>query len=45
MDLNRSQLSFLITLFSLSILVLLMYNLHLGAEKQEEYVIEMSFGR
>ncbi len=42
MDLNRNQLSFIITFFSLSLLVLLLYNLHLGAEEQDEYVIEMS---
>lgn len=42
MNLNRSQLSFLITFFSLSIMVLLLYNIHLGAEAKEEYVIEMS---
>ena len=42
MNLNRNQLSFLITTFSLSIMVLSLYNIHLGAEQQEEYVIEMS---
>lgn len=42
MNLNRSQLSLIITFFSLGIVVLTMYNLHLGAEEQEEYVIEMS---
>ena len=42
MDLNRSQLSAIITFFSLSILILLMYNIHLGSEKKEEYIIEMS---
>ena len=41
MQLNRSQLSFLITLFSLSIVVLTLHNIQLGAEKEEEYVIEM----
>jgi hypothetical protein len=41
-NLNRNQLSFIITLFSLSLMVLLLYNLHLGAEKEDEYVIEMS---
>lgn len=39
---SRSQLSLIITFFSLAIVVLIMYNLHLGAEEQEEYVIEMS---
>ena len=42
MNLNRNQLSFLITTFSLSIVVLSLYNIHLGSEEQEEYVIEMS---
>ncbi len=41
-DLNRNQLSFIITFFSLSIMVLLLFNLHLDAEEQDEYVIEMS---
>ncbi len=42
MNLNRNQLSFLITCLSLATLVLLLYNIHLGSEEQEEYVIEMS---
>jgi hypothetical protein len=42
MQLNRRQLSFIITAFSLSIVLLLLYNVHLGAEPQQEYVIEMS---
>ena len=42
MNLNRNQLSLLITVFSLSIVVLLLYNIQLGAEQEEEYVIEMS---
>ena len=41
MQLNRSQLSFLITIFSLSIVVLTLHNIQLGGEKEEEYVIEM----
>ncbi len=41
-NLNRNQLSFIITFFSLSIMVLLLFNLHLNAEEQDEYVIEMS---
>ena len=41
MHLNRSQLSFLITIFSLSIMVLTLHNIHLGSEEKEEYVIEM----
>ncbi|MEZ2413435.1 energy transducer TonB [Muriicola sp. E247] len=32
----------IITFFSLSIMVLLLFNLHLDAEEQDEYVIEMS---
>lgn len=42
MDLNRNQLSFLITFFSMSIIVLLLFNIHLGGKAEEEYVIEMS---
>lgn len=42
MNLNRNQLSFLITFFSLALVVLVMYNIHLGSEAQQEYVIEMS---
>ena len=42
MNLNRNQLSILITTFSLSIMVLSLYNIHLGSEEQQEYVIEMS---
>ncbi|MEX0312605.1 MAG: hypothetical protein AB3N18_00385 [Allomuricauda sp.] len=42
MNLNRNQLSFLITFFSMSIIVLLLFNIHLGGMKEEEYVIEMS---
>jgi len=42
MDLNRKQLSFLITFFSMSILVVMSYNIHLGAQEEDEYVIEMS---
>lgn len=42
MDLNRKQLSFIITTFSLSIIVLVLYNLHLGKQQEEdEYVVEM----
>ena len=41
-DLNRSQLSLLITVFSLSIVVLMLFNIHLGAEQEDEYVIELS---
>ncbi|WP_373073940.1 hypothetical protein [Zeaxanthinibacter enoshimensis] len=42
MHLNRPQLSFIITGLTLGILILTMFNLHLGAEQEEEYVIEMS---
>ncbi|MGW9684229.1 hypothetical protein [Flagellimonas sp. 2504JD1-5] len=42
MNLNRNQLSLLITFFSMSIIVLLLFNIHLGGVKEEEYVIEMS---
>ncbi len=42
LNLNRSQLSLLITFFSMSIVVLLLFNIHLGGMKEEEYVIEMS---
>ena len=42
MDLNRSQLSLIITFFSLSIVILLLFNVHLGSEEQEEYIIELS---
>ncbi len=42
MNLNRSQLSLLITFFSMSIVVLLLFSIHLGGMKEDEYVIEMS---
>ena len=42
MELNRSQLSALITFFSLAIMILLLYNIHLVSEDREEYIIEMS---
>ncbi|MEJ1221169.1 hypothetical protein [Sediminicola sp. 1XM1-17] len=42
MKLNRSQLSFLITLFSMSLMVLALYNIHLGAKEKGEYIIELS---
>lgn len=42
MSLNRKHLSFLITIFSLSIMVLALYNIHLGQQEEEdEYVVEM----
>ena len=42
MQLSRSQLSGIITFLSLAIVVLLLYNIHLGSEEKEEYIIEMS---
>lgn len=42
MELNRSQLSLLITLFSMAIVVLSLYNIRLGAKEAKEYVIEMA---
>lgn len=42
MSLNRKQLSFLITFFSMALVVLGLYNIHLGQEDKEEYVIELS---
>jgi hypothetical protein len=42
MNLNKNQLSFLITFFSLSIVVLLLFNIHMGGSVEDEYVIEMS---
>ena len=42
MNLNRKQLSLLITFFSMAIVVLCLYNVHLGNEEQvDEYVVEM----
>ncbi|SDL69239.1 hypothetical protein [Kriegella aquimaris] len=42
MNLNRKQLSLVITFFSMSIVVLVLFNIHLGKEeKKEEYVVEM----
>lgn len=42
MNLTRSQLAFLITFFSLGIVVLTLFNIHLGGQLEEEYVIEMT---
>ncbi|WP_350286394.1 energy transducer TonB [uncultured Croceitalea sp.] len=42
MNLNRKQLSLLITVFSMAIILLLLYNIHLGGQQPEEYVIEMA---
>ena len=42
MSLNRGHLSALITLFSMSIIVLVLYNINLGQEEEEEeYIVEM----
>lgn len=43
MNLNRKQLSFLITFFSMTIMVLGLYNISLGKEsgKEDEYIVEM----
>ncbi|WP_026814937.1 hypothetical protein [Arenibacter certesii] len=41
MNLNKKQLSFLITFLSMSLLVLCLYNIHLGQKEQEEYAIEL----
>lgn len=43
MKLNRQQLSLLITLFSMAIVVLILYSLQLGEkmEQDEDYVVEM----
>ncbi|MCJ7466500.1 MAG: hypothetical protein MUO53_07385 [Maribacter sp.] len=42
MNLNRKQLSFLITFFSLSLMVLILFNIHLGQqEKEDDYMVEM----
>ncbi|MDC6388188.1 energy transducer TonB [Maribacter sp. PR1] len=43
MNLNRQQLSLLITFFSMGIVVLVLYNIHLGAQQEDDddYVVEM----
>lgn len=42
MQLNRQQLSLLITIFSMAIVVLGLYNIHLGGQQEEdEYVVEL----
>ncbi|MFS4454677.1 hypothetical protein [Maribacter sp. 2304DJ31-5] len=43
MNLNRQQLSLLITIFSMAIMVLVLYNIHLGqrSEGDDDYVVEM----
>ena len=42
MNFSRGQLSFMITFFSMALVVLSLYNIQLGAQQEEEYVIEMS---
>jgi len=42
MNLNNQQLSLMITVFSMAIIILLSYNIHLGGQQPEEYVIEMA---
>ena len=42
MNLNNKQISLIITVFSMGIMMLLLYNIHLGAQQEEEYVIEMA---
>lgn len=39
---DSRYLSFLITFFSMSIVVLSLYNIHLGAKEKEEYVVELA---
>lgn len=43
MNLNRKQLSLLITVFSMGIMILGLYNIHLGkvGSGEEEYIVEM----
>lgn len=42
MNLNRQQLSLLITLFSMAIVVLALYSIHLGDRQEtDEYIVEM----
>jgi len=42
MNLNRKHLSLLITVFSMAIILLLLYSIRLGAKQEDEYVIEMA---
>ncbi|MEB8328573.1 hypothetical protein OO009_04330 [Flavobacteriaceae bacterium KMM 6897] len=42
MKLNRSQLSLLITFFSMSLMVLALYNIHLGTKEKGEYIVELT---
>ncbi len=42
MNLNRKQLSLIITIFTMANVVLLAYNVHLVNQEEDEYVIEMA---
>lgn len=42
MNLNRKQLSLLITVFTMANVVLIAYNIHLGSQEEDEYIIEMA---
>lgn len=42
MNLNRKQLSLLITIFTMANVVLLAYNVHLVNREEDEYIIEMA---
>ncbi len=42
MNLNNKQLSLIITIFTMAIIVLLAYNVHLVNREEDEYVIEMA---
>ena len=42
MNLNRKQLSLIITIFTMTNVLLLSYNIHLGAKEEDEYIIEMA---
>ena len=42
MQLNRRQLSLLITFFTMGLVVLSLFNIHLGSEQGDDYVIELS---
>lgn len=42
MNLNRKQLSLIITIFTMANVVLLAYNLHLVNREEDEYIIEMA---
>lgn len=42
MNLNNKQLSLIITIFTMAIIVLMAYNVHLVNREEDEYVIEMA---